>query len=65
VGIDKDQLQKLLPKLGCPGQAGKTKLELLLSLYMISSEEAGVSDFQKLDCKLQIMFPPLTKVFFD
>jgi hypothetical protein len=59
-----DQLRKLLSKLGRPGQAGKTKSELLQNLYMISSEEEGVSELQKLDSQLQMMFPPLTKVVF-
>jgi hypothetical protein len=59
-----DQLRKLVSKLGRPGQAGKTKSELLECLYMISSEEEGVSELQNLDNQLQIMFPPPTKVVF-
>jgi hypothetical protein len=60
-----DQLRKLLSKLGRPGQAGKTKSELLESLNMILSEEEGVSELQKLDNQLQILFPPPTKVVFQ
>jgi hypothetical protein len=59
-----DQLQKLLAKLGRPGQSNKRKNDMLNSLYMIISEEEASSKLQQLNEELNQIVSPQSKVVF-